>query len=217
MDVLLAMTEMEYETWAQPYLNTFLILELVYAQAFSEAKAIPSDWGDILVMFARWTGRDADDLARFSGHWYNICTGSNMSNQYGVMNKRSVLVTDMLRYAFTSQCLFDPDPTLPFDEACLDNIAPRRRFGYILDHCGGKLCEPTELRNKSVPFMINELVNYCMPLSGITDMARTANQMRYLRENDLEECMVARDFNTECDHSEERENELRRTRGGGNK
>ena len=59
--------------------------------------------------------------------------------------------------------------------------------------------------------MINELVNYCMPLSKLTDLVRTANQRRYLRQysgkkpNDY---MVERDFYIECDYSEERKNEM---------
>lgn len=211
MDDLLLMTDMEYETWSQPFLNSLLILELVHMQAFSEASAIPSDWSDVIVVFYRYTGMDADDLTRISGHWYNIHTGSNEANQYGSKTHRAIIVTDMLRYAFTSQCLFDPDLTLPFDDACLSNIPPRRRFGYVLDHYGGKLYAPTHLGRKSVPFMINELVNYLMPLHRITDSIRTINQRRRLaqcRGKKPEDYMVERDFDMECDYSEEREDEM---------
>ena len=135
-----------------------------------------------------------------------------VGNQYGVQTMRGKIAKDMLRYAFTSQCLFDPELTLPHSDACFSNIAPRKRFGCVLDHYRGKLCTPSDLNNKSVPFMINELVNYCMPLSKITDLVRTGNQKKYLRrctkKRKPKDCMVKRDFGIEEDYSEERKNEM---------
>jgi len=101
----LDMSDVEREDFLVSIKNMFLIGELEYMGAFSEAQSVPFDYDSIRCLYLFLHRIDVDDMSRFNGRWFNDSKGIRQRNSSDTLAHRAKMTKQQLMALLVSQCL----------------------------------------------------------------------------------------------------------------
>ena len=190
------MSDIDRENHLTPFRFLFFISEVLHNGALSKAKSVPCVHDDLKCLARFYFNRDVDDLTTYNGGWFNLSKGEK-KNYFNVHAPRSVMTQRLIMNLIPIACKRDPDPQLKDELASFLDMSAKEHFSVHEDHEGGKNCKPSDLPDKGLVFMLNEILSYLLPMKSITHDARTSNQNAYAKENGTKKsklCMIERDF-----------------------